>query len=180
MEEWMDCFVVIFDGWVNGGIKTHNLTPLYQPHLILIQIYAFIHMRSRQRMRFIGPRAARPPPLIAPVVAPPAVGVGTAGYARIYDPNSQHTHMTRTFSLSHIHPNPNHSTHDAQTHTTLPPYVKTRQVKFHYVITHQAAWITSGAVERAKAGDDAMELRCVSKSVRTGFSSIVLLTLLMV
>jgi hypothetical protein len=32
-------------------------------------------------------------------------------------------------------------------------------VKFHYVITHQAAWINSGATDRAKAGDDAEELK---------------------
>ncbi|EKU22739.1 hypothetical protein NGA_0502900, partial [Nannochloropsis gaditana CCMP526] len=29
---------------------------------------------------------------------------------------------------------------------------------FHYVITHQAAWITTGAMDRARAGDDAAEL----------------------
>ena len=33
------------------------------------------------------------------------------------------------------------------------------RVKYHYVITHTAAWINSGAAERAKAGDDAEELR---------------------
>ncbi|KAM3568061.1 hypothetical protein VYU27_009809 [Nannochloropsis oceanica] len=33
-----------------------------------------------------------------------------------------------------------------------------KEVQFHYVITHQAAWITTGAVERARAGDDAAEV----------------------
>jgi ADP-ribose pyrophosphatase YjhB (NUDIX family) len=33
-----------------------------------------------------------------------------------------------------------------------------KEVQFHYVITHQAAFITTGAVERARAGDDAAEL----------------------
>lgn len=33
-----------------------------------------------------------------------------------------------------------------------------RGILFHYVITHQAAWITTGAMDRARAGDDAAEL----------------------
>ncbi len=39
-----------------------------------------------------------------------------------------------------------------------PEVKREKEVQFHYVITHQAAWITTGAMERASAGDDAAEL----------------------
>lgn len=33
------------------------------------------------------------------------------------------------------------------------------RIKFHYVITHVAAWVNAGEVARAKAADDALDLK---------------------
>jgi hypothetical protein len=33
------------------------------------------------------------------------------------------------------------------------------KVKFHYVISHVAAWVNAGEITRAKAGDDATALQ---------------------